>query len=771
MNREIVVGNGQLLAGFDVNYQLRELYFPHPGDRNHIGISGSHFILGDGTKFASTLAPSYRIRVKYLKETLCTSVSLANNVLQLVGHCSDTVDYQFPILIRRIQIRNLVDYARTISIYHHQNFHIVNPDSSVGTQAYYDKASQSMVHFSGRRSLAVTFWNRFEPIVTSHQLELPEKLHEAMTLSESGPQEPQLFCQNQSFLEAQLRLDGFKEGELYLIIMAADSEDDLVRCRRALETIGPEEMVNRTAAYWKQWSSAANFNFGHLPNKVEDLFKRSLLLIRSHIDDNGAVVTDFDIDGQGTPTQGFMNTSAAIQTASALDLAEQADSAKEIYRRLAVLREQTSGLADRYRLDGNMDKQTVSDNDLPVAIRNQSALLHALRQHYSRYRDTEFFRTFKPNLIDPIAEWLTGCLNPATSLPLPGWDLWRKQIGIDIYSVCALWAGLRAAHEFAVSFGDTERASRYTVLADKLKFTIEQRFYHPEQKRFVRMIVPGQGRENFTQDLTLDCSLFSLVHFGVLEVDDPRMIATATAVSDQLWVKTPVGGLARFQGDVSMYSADSVPQDIPGDPCVYTTLWMAENQIARAQTVEEIKQAIPVLEWAVSNAGRTGFFSDILRPFPISEKRVRPSIESHAEFVIAVIRYLEKLENLHRCEKCGQPVYQTRDSEVRSNPETVNPSMEGIVCLPHSQQNVTVTIDLRECLGCGLCVIRCREKVLTLLHHKVQVDPERTGQCDLCLVCENACPTGAIHFIVSGQEAEKLTDPNLSDTPTSETTE
>jgi len=74
MNREIVVGNGQLLAGFDVNYQLRELYFPHPGDRNHIGISGSHFILGDGTKFASTLAPSYRIRVKYLKETLCTSV-------------------------------------------------------------------------------------------------------------------------------------------------------------------------------------------------------------------------------------------------------------------------------------------------------------------------------------------------------------------------------------------------------------------------------------------------------------------------------------------------------------------------------------------------------------------------------------------------------------------------------------------------------------------------------------------------------------------------
>ncbi len=37
MPRDIPVGNGQLLVCFDHDYCLRDLYFPHVGQENHLG--------------------------------------------------------------------------------------------------------------------------------------------------------------------------------------------------------------------------------------------------------------------------------------------------------------------------------------------------------------------------------------------------------------------------------------------------------------------------------------------------------------------------------------------------------------------------------------------------------------------------------------------------------------------------------------------------------------------------------------------------------------
>ena len=44
MPRDIPVGNGRLLVCFDKNYQIRDLYFPHVGQENHV--SGNAFRLG-----------------------------------------------------------------------------------------------------------------------------------------------------------------------------------------------------------------------------------------------------------------------------------------------------------------------------------------------------------------------------------------------------------------------------------------------------------------------------------------------------------------------------------------------------------------------------------------------------------------------------------------------------------------------------------------------------------------------------------------------------
>ena len=50
-------------------------------------------------------------------------------------------------------------------------------------------------------------------------------------------------------------------------------------------------------------------------------------------------------------------------------------------------------------------------------------------------------------------------------------------------------------------------------------------------------------------DEVIDISLLSLATLGILSPKDPRMIETAYAVREELWLKTPVEGCARYQGD------------------------------------------------------------------------------------------------------------------------------------------------------------------------------------------------------------------------------
>jgi ferredoxin len=301
-------------------------------------------------------------------------------------------------------------------------------------------------------------------------------------------------------------------------------------------------------------------------------------------------------------------------------------------------------------------------------------------------------------------------------------------------------------------FGDAARATRYGVLSEKIKFTVEQRFYNKDLKRFVRAIHPAEHGDTYIQDSTLDSTLLSLARFGLLEPKDPRMVATVAAVSDELWVKTPTGGLARFEAS----------KGTPGDPSCIATIWLGQYLIDKAESVEELKQAIPILEWVLTSAGGTGFLRDVLQTLSKAEPATKPSIWAHSEFVIGVMSYLEKLQRLNPCKTCGQPIYRMwttpemvppQQEKAIMSEEVSEPELETTVNVRQDQKEATLTIDLRECLGCGLCTVVCRSQTLTLVRHKVQANPEHILKCDVCLECENACPVNAIRFLVS--EAEK----------------
>jgi GH15 family glucan-1,4-alpha-glucosidase len=116
-------------------------------------------------------------------------------------------------------------------------------------------------------------------------------------------------------------------------------------------------------------------------------------------------------------------------------------------------------------------------------------------------------------------------------------------------------------------------------------------------------------------------------------------------VRDRLTVKTPVGGVARYEND-SYHQISKDVAHVPGNPWFICTLWLAQYEISRAKTVAEARRAIPTLDWAVSRALPSGVLAEQVHPYTGQPISVSPLTWSHATFVTVVADYLHKLQEL-----------------------------------------------------------------------------------------------------------------------------
>src|SRR5690606_23731328 len=88
---------------------------------------------------------------------------------------------------------------------------------------------------------------------------------------------------------------------VYMILGAGQAYRDIKGLCRFVARDGPQAVIDRTVAYWRLWLQAARNHFptadrsGPAPRLVE-LYKRSLLILRTQIDNNGAIVAANDSD-------------------------------------------------------------------------------------------------------------------------------------------------------------------------------------------------------------------------------------------------------------------------------------------------------------------------------------------------------------------------------------------------------------------------------------------------------------------------------------------
>ncbi len=167
-----------------------------------------------------------------------------------------------------------------------------------------------------------------------------------------------------------------------------------------------------------------------------------------------------------------------------------------------------------------------------------------------------------------------------------------------------------------------------------------ERLFSDELGRFTRgLTVRADGRP--APDPTPESSVCGLFLLGVLPADDPQMTATMERLREELWVNTPVGGMARYYRDYYFCRSEDFDR-IPGNPWVICTLWLAQWYIRTAKTTADLTRAVELLEWVVDRALPGGVLAEQFHPETGELLSVAPLTWSHATFVWTVLDYLER---------------------------------------------------------------------------------------------------------------------------------
>ncbi len=142
----------------------------------------------------------------------------------------------------------------------------------------------------------------------------------------------------------------------------------------------------------------------------------------------------------------------------------------------------------------------------------------------------------------------------------------------------------------------------------------------------------GRTMNNGKIDFTPDSSVLSLINLDVLPPDDPTIKSTVNNIVSRLWVPD-TGGLARYEKD--FYQRRDNRYDIPGNPWIITTLWLADYYIK----IKNFDKARDLISWVVNHSEASGILSEQIDPITGQPLSVSPLTWSHAQFVITLINY------------------------------------------------------------------------------------------------------------------------------------
>lgn len=649
MPRDLPVGNGSLLINFDAVYQLRDVYYPHVGQESHT--EGHPFRFGvwvDG-EFRWVHGEGWQRSLGYVEDTLVTQVDLTHPELKLRLECQDVVDFHENLYLRKVDVHNLAGGPREVRLFFCHDFHIY--DNEVGDTAYYEPERRALFHYKRER------WFMINGL---HEGDVEGVDQWATGIKETGTSvgtwrdaedgelggNPIAQGAVDSCIALHTTVPGQASSTLYYWIAVGYDFEEVTRLNRIVRAKGPETFLQRTAGYWRLWVNKEAVDFGDMPQELIDLYKRSLLILRTQIDNGGAILAanDHDTTAFNRDTYSYMWPRDGALVADSLIAAGYPEVSQRFFNFCRDLITKEGYFLHKYNPDGSLASSwhpwlRQGEKHLPIQEDETGLVLWALWRHFERYREIELLKPLFRPLVVRAAEFMADYRDEATGLPRESHDLWEERVGVFAWTTAAVFGGLMAAANFAEAFGEGVLAQHFEQAAEDIRRAADEHLWREDLGRFVRGVYLREGEA--AADPVQDASMCGLWMFGMYAPDDPRIVATMEAMRERLWVKTEVGGLARYENDYYHQVSQDI-ENVPGNPWFITTLWLAEWHIATAREEDDLAASLELLQWVEKHALASGVLAEQIHPHTNEPLSVSPLTWSHATLVTAMQHYMGK---------------------------------------------------------------------------------------------------------------------------------
>ncbi|MCK5017905.1 MAG: glycoside hydrolase family 15 protein [Candidatus Peribacteraceae bacterium] len=680
MPRSIIIGNGSTLATFDENLQMRDLYFPYVGMEDHTDYGDVHktgvWVKGKGFSWFSD--SDWNITPNYRPETLVGHSLLRNEKLGLMITSEDFVHPVKNILVRQFNVVSIDGEEKEVRFFFHHDLHIYG-DKQKDT-AFYEPYTNSVIHYRQKRYFLVG-GETSSPVNDKPISEYKDACHSVLksrkgvkacginsysigkseyqgkegTWRDAEDGELSMTTIEQGSVDSTVgihcKICPDKESKVTMWMCLGKSIEEVVDLHKYIMEETPESAQRNCHNYWKSWVNKTHRTLGSLEQNILDLYKRSLLLIRMHADNNGGIIAaaDADIMAFNKDTYTYVWPRDGAFVSLALDKAGYMEVTRRFFEFCVDIQSKDGYMMHKFNPDGSFGSSwhpwfRDGKAQLPIQEDETALVLHAMWQHFERVNDFEFIQHMYENFTKKAAEFLCEYTEKETGLPLASYDPWEEHKGIFTYTTACTIAGLQASAQMCHALGHFTHEERYQETADKMKQALLFHLFDEEKGRFLKKIKRENGK-TIEKDDTIDASISVLWKLGILSSKDPRMVSTMQQMINTLTVRTEVGGMARYTEDYYHSVATPTP-DVPGNPWIITTLWQAGWYIDQAERIEDLKPARDILQWTASKATPSGVLPEQLNPFTGQHLSVAPLTWSHATFVETVIDFVEKEKEL-----------------------------------------------------------------------------------------------------------------------------
>lgn len=680
MSTAIVIGNGNMLINIDENLQVSDFYFPHVGQENHLSKDINKMFFRINGRYVFINHNDWEININYSTDSLVAESRIVHKETGLILEFTDYVVPHENIYMREFSVENKGTNSAEIFIYFQNNFSIF--ESDIGDTAVWYHPAKSLVHYKKNRYIALGSTKKIYQFTCAAKSDNHGK--GAYPDMDTG----ELFYNPisngsvNSCISFKYVINANEKVKSNFYHVIATNFNEIQEKVKKYCTVIEDQNAYLVTKYWRNWINTKTGKYFdssklaeaigsiELTNQIEELYKRSLLTIRTQIDNSGAIVAANDgryLKENGKDTYSYLWPRDGAYISLALIECGFKELTDKYFEYSSHLITPEGYFLHKYYPYGEkaaalgsswhpwVDK--MGDYQLPIQEDGTALMLHAMWKHYEKFADQEFLSKYWESMIFPMGNFignfrytlaydisnisenvegfkLKGSNNDigiveetfeGSKLPRPSYDLWEERKGINTFTCASVYAGLLSAAKLSSAFGKGKLYETFYKYAQEVKEATIKFLYDEKEKRFMSRLACENNVTQCEIDKTIDSSIYGIWHLGMLDVNDEMVINTMKAIEDRLVIKNEIGGVARRENDFY----NKVDDRYPGNPWFICTLWMAQYWIMRKQ----IPKAVPYIKWVVDHTDITGLMAEQANPNTGHGESVKPLTWSHGEFV------------------------------------------------------------------------------------------------------------------------------------------